>query len=71
MSDILSSLKVNCSSYPLVSIITPVYNGEKYIKECIESVLAQDYPNIEYIIINDGSTDQSDAIIQAYQVPQI
>lgn len=52
--------------YPLVSIVTPVYNGEKYIAECIESVLSQDYPNLEYIIINDGSTDRTAEVVQKY-----
>jgi glycosyltransferase involved in cell wall biosynthesis len=42
---------------PLVSILTPVYNGEKYLVECIESVLAQDYRNWEYHIVNNRSTD--------------
>lgn len=54
------------AEYPLVSIVTPVYNGEKYLAECIDSVLAQDYPHIEYIVINDGSTDGTEAIIQNY-----
>ncbi|NVJ92573.1 MAG: glycosyltransferase [Methylocystaceae bacterium] len=51
---------------PLVSIITPVYNGEKYIAETIESVLAQNYENIEYIIIDDGSSDNSLTIVEKY-----
>ncbi|WP_343347854.1 glycosyltransferase family 2 protein [Terrisporobacter petrolearius] len=50
----------------LVSIITPVYNGEKYIEECIKSVLNQSYKNIEMIIIDDGSTDNSENIIKKY-----
>jgi glycosyltransferase involved in cell wall biosynthesis len=51
---------------PLVSIVTPVYNGEKYLAECIESILAQTYQNWEYIIVNNCSTDRSLEIAQAY-----
>jgi len=50
----------------LVSIITPAYNAEKYLAECIESVLAQTYQNWEYIIVNNCSTDRSLEIAQAY-----
>lgn len=49
-----------------VSIITPVKNGSKYIRECIESVINQDYDNIEYIIIDGGSTDSTIEIIKSY-----
>lgn len=48
---------------PLVSVVIPVYNGEKYIAECLESVYQQTYPFFEVIIIDDGSTDQSLEII--------
>jgi len=44
---------------PLVSVLTPVYNGEEFLAECIESVLAQTYSNWEYIIINNCSTDRT------------
>lgn len=51
---------------PLVSIITPVYNGEQYLLETIESALAQTYQNFELLIVNDGSTDNSADIIKPY-----
>jgi glycosyltransferase involved in cell wall biosynthesis len=50
----------------LVSVLTPVYNGEKYLAECIESVLAQTYENWEYVIVNNCSTDRTLAIAQKY-----
>ena len=49
-----------------LSVIIPVFNTEKYIKKCLESVINQTYKNIEIIVINDGSTDNSDKIIQKY-----
>ena len=52
---------------PLVSVITPVYNGAKYLAECIESVLAQTYKNWEYVIVNNCSSDNSLQIAQEYQ----
>lgn len=50
----------------LVSIIMPVYNAEAHLKEAVESILNQDYRNIEFIIIDDGSTDNSSNIIDEY-----
>ena len=52
--------------FPLISIITPVYNCEKYIEESILSVLNQTYQRWEHIIINDSSTDSTLRIIQKY-----
>lgn len=51
---------------PLVSIITPVYNGERFLEECIQSVLAQTYPNFEYVIVNNCSGDRSLEIARGY-----
>jgi len=51
---------------PLVSVVTPVYNGEEHLAECIESVLAQTYRNWEYVIANNCSTDKSLAIAHSY-----
>ncbi len=50
-----------------VSIITVVYNGEKYIDDCLSSVMMQDYENIEYIVIDGGSTDKTLAIVDRYK----
>lgn len=51
----------------LVSVITPVYNVEKYLKQSIESVLAQTYPHIEMILVDDCSKDNSAEIVRKYQ----
>ena len=49
---------------PLVSVIVAVYNGEKYLAETIESVIAQSYKNIELIVIDGGSSDRTVQIIE-------
>lgn len=51
---------------PVVSVVTPVYNGEAFLAECIESVLKQTYDNYEYIIVNNCSTDRSLTIALEY-----
>lgn len=51
---------------PLVSVVTPVYNGEKYLRECIESVLSQTYGNWEYTLVNNCSTDRTLEIAQEF-----
>lgn len=51
---------------PRVSIIMPVYNGSKYVSTALESALAQDYANLEILVINDGSTDNTKEILEGY-----
>lgn len=53
-------------SEPLISVIVPVYNGEKYLRECLDSLLAQTYPAVEIIVIDDGSTDGTADICREY-----
>ena len=50
----------------LISVIVPVYNVEKYVKECIDSILSQSYKNLEILLIDDGSTDNSGKICDRY-----
>lgn len=54
------------SGNPLVSIIIPVYNTEKYLEACLESIINQSYSNLEIIIVNDGSSDNSKEICKRY-----
>jgi glycosyltransferase involved in cell wall biosynthesis len=56
---------------PLISIITPVYNGADYLDELIQSVLAQDYPHIEHIIIDDGSNDNDATVAVLKKYPHL
>ncbi|MDA9121210.1 glycosyltransferase [Flavobacteriales bacterium] len=58
------------AQYPLISLILPVYNGERFLKVTLESIAAQGYPNLELIIIDDGSTDRSLEIINAFPLPK-
>lgn len=52
---------------PLISVVVPVYNVEKYLSECIESILNQTYRNLEIILVDDGSTDSSGKICEVYK----
>lgn len=56
---------------PVVSVVMSVYNGEKYLREAIDSVLNQTFSDFEFIIINDGSSDKSLSIIQSYNDKRI
>jgi glycosyltransferase involved in cell wall biosynthesis len=58
--------RVSSGTFPLVSVVTPVYNGEPYLRECIGSVLAQTYPNWDYTIVNNCSEDRTRAIADEY-----
>lgn len=56
---------------PLVSVLTPVYNGSSYIAQLIESVREQDYPRIEHIVIDDGSRDEGATVAVLEQYPHL
>lgn len=58
---------INKSYKPLVTIITPVFNGANLIEKCYESIIKQDYKNIEWVIVDDGSTDNSKEVIEGLQ----
>lgn len=50
----------------LVSLLTPCYNGEKFIQRLLDSVLSQDYPDIEMVVVDDGSTDRTAGLVNSY-----
>ena len=52
--------------YPLISIAIPVYNTGRYLRSCLESVVVQKYPNLEIVVLNNGSTDESLQIIEEF-----
>ena len=54
------------STNPLVSVLMSVYNGDRYLNEAVESILSQTYEDFEFIIINDGSTDQTKEILSSF-----
>lgn len=59
------------NSQPLVSVLMPVYNAETHLKEAVNSILLQTYHHLELVIVNDGSTDGSEALLLSYDDPRI
>lgn len=58
-------------SQPLVTIVTPAYNQERYVAECIRSTIAQTYENWEQVVVDDGSTDRTREIVQSFDDPRV
>ena len=56
---------------PKVTVLMSVYNGERYLREAIDSILNQTFKDFEFLIINDGSTDRTLEILQSYHDPRI
>jgi glycosyltransferase involved in cell wall biosynthesis len=59
------------ANIPKVSVLMPVYNGERYLREAIESILAQSFGDFEFLIVDDGSSDSSAQIVRSYGDPRI
>jgi glycosyltransferase involved in cell wall biosynthesis len=55
--------------WPLVSVVVPAYNSERHIEGCLRSIVEQDYPSLEVIVVDDGSTDQTGSLVGAFGGP--
>ena len=55
---------------PKISVVVPVYNVENYIRNCLDAIAAQTYPNLEIIVVDDASTDKSGKICEAYALQE-
>ncbi len=58
-------------SNPLISVVMPVYNGERYVADAISSILGQTLGDFEFIIVNDGSTDKTESVVMSFSDPRI
>src|SRR5690349_13569673 len=63
----VAALRRDGSPWPLISIVTPTWNQGHFIEETIRSVLLQGYPNLEYVVIDGGSTDDTVGVIREYE----
>src|SRR5262249_35270201 len=59
------------TTLPKVTVVIPVYNREKYVRDAIDSILVQTFPDFELLVIDDGSTDRSREVVQSYHDPRI
>ena len=64
--DHTNGVAILLTDFPLVTIVIPAYNHARYLKEAIDSVLRQDYPKIELIVLDDGSTDATRSVLEGY-----
>lgn len=62
----MSDSPLNSTSDPLVSIVVPAFNYARFLREAVDSILAQDYPYVELIVLNDGSTDDTEQVLRGY-----
>jgi len=67
----VTSANLGSSREPGISVVIPLYNKEKYVRRAVESVLSQTFRDFELIVVNDGSTDNSPALVRSYDDPRI